>query len=116
MTRANTKPRKQCVKCPWKKSTNPRDIPDGYCETKHANLSRTIAPPGVLPTSPRLPMMACHESVPGRELPCVGWLSHQLNEGNNLGLRLAVIHGQIDANVRTIGPQHTRFEDTLPRR
>lgn len=113
--RERARPRRQCRACPWKTTTDPRDIPNGYCEVKHANLARTIAEPGVLPTSERLPMMACHESVIGRELPCVGWLVHQLNEGNNLTLRLAVIHGQIDANVRTVGPQHTRFEDTLPK-
>lgn len=33
----------QCAKCPWKVSTNPNEIPDGYCETKHKVLEETIA-------------------------------------------------------------------------
>ena len=42
------KPRKQCKKCPWRVSTNPREIPGGYCEKKHAALSKTIAEPGAI--------------------------------------------------------------------
>jgi hypothetical protein len=110
------KPRRQCHACPWKTSTDPFDIPDGYCPTKHKALSGTIAEPGTLapPRAGGLRLMACHESKIGKELPCVGWLMHQLGEGNNLGLRLAVMGGHVDANVETVGPQHTRFEDTLP--
>ena len=106
--------RKQCKACPWKVSTNPRDIPNGYCETKHAALASTIAPPGQLVSAGELRWMACHETPSGKEKPCVGWLVHQLGEGNNIGLRMAVIRGRVDANVETVGEQHTRLEDTLP--
>lgn len=110
-----SKPRRQCAKCPWKTSTDPHDIPGNYCESLHRGLESTIAEPGSLASlGGPLRVMACHESPPGRELPCVGWLVHQLNEGNNIALRLAVSLGRIDANVRTVGPQHERFEDTLP--
>lgn len=110
--------RKQCEKCPWKKSTNPRDIPNGYCERAHAALSNTIAEPGSLASAgaPLLPLMACHDSPLGQEVPCVGWLVHQLGEGNNLGLRWAVIQGRVDADVETVGAQHKSFEETLPRK
>lgn len=108
------KPRQQCAKCPWKTTTDPRDIPNGYCEARHANLRRTIAEPGRVVPVDGLRVMACHESEEGRELPCVGWLAHQLGEGNNIALRLAVLSGRIDADVETSGEQHTRFEDTLP--
>lgn len=94
--------RRQCAKCPWKKSVNPHDIPNGYSVEKHRGLKETIA-------------MACHETDMGRELPCVGWLLHQLGPGNNIALRLAAISGRVDANVQTVGPQHSRFEDTLPK-
>jgi len=109
------KPRKQCAKCPWKVSTNPHNIPNGYCVVKHEALSDTIAEPGALPSNfSSMRIMACHESVKGFDLPCVGWLVQQLGPGNNILLRLAVVHGRIDANVETVGPQHERFEDTLP--
>ena len=59
-------------------------------------------------------MMACHETARGRELPCAGWLHNQLGVGNNIALRIMVFKGQIDGNVEVVGPQHERFEDTLP--
>ena len=112
---AMSQPRIQCKACPWKVSTDPYDIPDGYDEDLHRSLTSTIAEPESLAGLSRpLRQMACHETMPGRELPCVGWLSHQIGEGNNLALRLAVMTGKIDANVKTVGPQHQRFEDTLP--
>lgn len=107
--------RKQCAKCPWKVSTNPHDIPNGYCPAKHAKLKGTIAEQGEYNLAgSSIRVMACHESVEGKDLPCVGWLHHQLGVGNNIGLRLACMAKKIDANVETVGPQHQRFEDTLP--
>ncbi len=110
-----TKPRKQCAKCPWKTSTDPHDIPDGYSEDAHKSLASTIAAPGSI-SAGGLRVFACHESKRGRETPCVGWLVNQLGPGNNIALRLAVMSHRVDANVRTIGPQHDTFEDTLPGR
>lgn len=108
-----SKPRKQCKKCPWKVDTDPRDIPNGYCETKHRGLRETIAEPGSLRPD-GLRIMACHDTRVGSELPCVGWLVNQLGPGNNIALRLAVMLDQIDGNVESVGEQHERFEDTLP--
>ena len=107
--------RKQCAKCPWKVGTDPNEIPNGYCVTKHAKLSRTIAEEGIIPL-PGTPLriMTCHETNDRRELPCVGWLDHQLGRGNNIALRMAVRNGRISANIETVGQQHVRFEDTLP--
>lgn len=34
---------KQCKKCPWRKDVDPLEIPNGYCENKHAGLVNTIA-------------------------------------------------------------------------
>jgi hypothetical protein len=108
------KPRRQCKKCPWKKGVDPFDIPDGYDAAKHAALADTIADPESLSLGP-IRMMTCHETVIGAELPCVGWLIHQLGPGNNIALRLRVATGQLDANVRTVGKQHETFADTLPK-
>lgn len=105
--------RRQCAKCPWKKSTDPFDIPNGYQASLHAALSCTIAEPGSV--SGELRMMACHETAKGSELPCVGWLVHQLGEGNNIPLRVKVAKGFVDANVQPVGEQHETFVDTLPK-
>lgn len=108
--------RKQCKKCPWRKDVDPNDIPNGYSRDKHAALKCTIAEPGGLRSMSGGSMMACHETAVGAEKPCVGWLVNQLGPGNNIGLRLRVMTGQIDGNVETVGEQHERFEDTLPRK
>lgn len=105
-------PRKQCKHCPWRVDVDPRDIPNGYCETKHRALESTVR--GGLSSLRGLRIMACHETPVGKESPCVGWLVNQLGPGNNLGLRMAVMAGRIDGNVETVGEQHERFEDTLP--
>lgn len=113
--------RKQCAKCPWKVGTDPHEIPGEYCEGKHRGLRSTISTDSDLYSAligGPLPIMACHESAVNRELPCVGWLYHQLTIGNNIGLRLAVRgkHPRISADFEIDGPQHETFEDTLPKR
>lgn len=110
------KPQKQCKKCPWRKDVDPNDIPGGYCVNKHKALEGTIAKEGDLTALKTgvLRMMACHESAPGKERACVGWVAHQLGPGNNIAVRLKVLDGKI-APPRTVGEQHERFEDTLPK-
>jgi hypothetical protein len=104
---------KQCAKCPWKVSTNPHDIPDGYCEVKHANLADTIAKEGQINLG-TLRIMACHHSEQGNEQHCIGWLHNQLGVGNNIGLRLRMINCENIREMKVYGEQHQRFEDTLP--
>lgn len=110
---AKPAPRRQCAKCPWKKGADPYEIPN-YIPKKHRELKVTIAEPGSLQNT-EYKLMACHETHGSGILPCIGWLVDQLGPGNNLPLRLAVHAGRVDANVETVGPQHERFEDTLPK-
>lgn len=105
------KPRKQCAKCPWKVATG-KDIPNGFAEDARARLRSMIAEPGTFLHTKQ--NMQCHETANTNPLPCVGWLVHQLGEGNNLRLRMAAALGQIDGNVQTVGPQHRRPEDVVP--
>lgn len=102
----------QCAKCPWKVETNPFEIPDGYSEEKHKNLSCTIAEQGDIraPSS----VMACHHSEPGNEEHCVGWIYNQLGVGNNIGLRLRMLSCENICDLKIVGEQHEIFEDTLP--
>jgi hypothetical protein len=104
---------KQCSKCPWKVSTDPRDIPDGYCEIKHANLRDTIAQPGELNLG-TMHVMACHYSTGEDNMYCVGWIVNQLGIGNNIGLRLRMLKCENANEIGVYGNQHERFEDTLP--
>jgi hypothetical protein len=108
--------RRQCTHCPWRTDVDPYDIPNGYSVDKHCGLKNTIARPGDLSgLFGPMHLMACHESKPGHEIVCVGWLANQLGPGNNIALRLRVATGVVDADVETVGPQHARLEDTLPR-
>ena len=105
---------KQCAKCPWKKSTNPFDIPDGYCEVKHKNLENTIAKDPI--ASIKLNRaMACHHSKEGAEEYCIGWLHNQLGVGNNIGIRLEMLNYSNAKDITIVGEQHDKFEDTLPK-
>ncbi len=103
---------KQCAKCPWKVSTDPNEIPNGYCRRKHADLRSTIAKPGELVMSGSIRMMACHETDVGRERPCVGWVAHQLGPGNNIALRMLARDGRFK-HLQLDGEQHETFEQTL---
>jgi len=110
---------RQCAKCPWRKDVDPNDIPNGYCPTKHAALDKTIAQENASAdeviksvTSGVLYIMACHET---HDAHCVGWLANQIGPGNNILLRIAMRDCENLGKLKTIGPQHPRFEDTLPK-
>jgi hypothetical protein len=100
----------QCTSCPWRVETNPHDIPNGYCEVKHAALERTIANPNDGIFGPRT-VMACHETD---EAHCLGWLSNQLGPGNNIGMRIRMMSCENASKIRLRGEQHQTFKDTLP--
>lgn len=103
----------QCQKCPWRKETNPHDIPNGYTEERHRALAATIAVGIDNLFSDELHVMACHEL---HEAHCIGWLAHQLGPGNNLALRLQVRSCTNAHRIRLRGEQHETFEDTLPKK
>ena len=107
---------KQCAKCPWKVSTNPYDIPNGYCKKKHADLINTIAEPGSINgVSGSMRAMACHESnAVGNESHCIGWLVNQIGPGNNIPLRIHMMSCENGSAIQLDGEQHETFEDTLP--
>ena len=104
----------QCDKCPWKLSTNPNDIPNGYSLEKHKDLANTIAdaddPFGQLKNN-ELRIMSCHEED---EAHCIGWLHNQLGIGNNICLRVEMLDYDNVNQIKVVGDQHLRFEDTLP--
>lgn len=102
----------QCAKCPWRVGVNPHQIPNGYSVEKHKALACTIARPADLGSiRGEARVMACHETD---DAHCVGWLAHQLGPGNNLGLRMQMLSCENAGDIKLIGEQHERFEDTLP--
>jgi hypothetical protein len=103
---------RQCEKCPWKVGTDPHEIPHGYSEAQHRALTATIATPGDLRST--VPAMSCHEHPVEDEAHCVGWLMNQLGVGNNIPLRIRMLSCENIGAVKIDGPQHQRFEETLP--
>jgi hypothetical protein len=103
----------QCPKCPWIKGSDPREIPNGYCESRHRELASTIARPADLADmhTTELHVMACHET---EDAHCVGWLMNQLGPGNNIALRLKMRSCENASKLRLRGEQHATFKDTLP--
>lgn len=101
----------QCGKCPWKVSTDPNKIPGGYSREKHEALSCTIS--NGLNLGGRINAMACHHSNTGDEHHCVGWLYNQLGVGNNIALRMHMRNCENLKNLKVIGKQHERFQQTL---
>lgn len=91
----------QCKACPWKVSTNPHtDIPGGYSPELHARLEVCTGEPGAS-------LMGCHESLPGKEQACVGWLVWAIGPGNSIPLRLAASRGDIPMHrLKLDGEQH----------
>lgn len=103
---------KQCAKCPWKKSVDPNNIPNGYDIEKHRALQSTIAEEGVynqLSNTESIHVMSCHEE---HEAYCIGWLMNQLGSGNNIALRIKMLDYDL-SRVEAIGEQHETFEDTI---
>lgn len=103
----------QCAKCPWKVSTNPHEIPDGYSVDLHKGLACTIKS-GMSSLGRSVVAMACHHSAHGKEDYCIGWLHNQLGVGNNIGLRIKMMNCENAGDIKIKGEQHQRFEDTLP--
>ena len=107
------KPRKQCVTCPWRADVDPWNMPGGHGYVLPEMLS-SHTPSGMESlATPVLRVATCHEAAIAKKLPCVGWLVHQLGPGNNFAVRLAVLRGSIDANVRTLGKQRDLPEEIL---
>jgi hypothetical protein len=103
----------QCAKCPWRVDVDPHDIPNGYSVDKHCALRSTIAKPGDVSTlrDSVQRVMACHET---QDTHCLGWLMNQIGPGNNIALRIQMMRCANMKDVRLVGEQHRRFQDTLP--
>lgn len=106
---------RQCSKCPWKKSTNPYDIPHDYSVDKHNALASTIANPESLAFTNVLRVMSCHEHDTMDEVMCVGWIHNQIGVGNNIGLRMRLRNCVNLSSLTVVGEQRQQFKDTLPR-
>jgi hypothetical protein len=93
--------KRPCRACPWKRTTNDADIPRFQVEL--ARNLRSSCEQGFQP------MFACHESEPGNEIVCAGYMASD-DCMNNFYVRLALVQGRILMLVRDPGLFHTYEE------
>lgn len=102
----------QCKNCPWKESVNPADIPNGFDYKAHKKLLDNQ--PKVLEIDKPLHVMSCHNSNDNDGMFCIGYLHNQLNQGNNISLRLRMLNCDNIAQIRVFGKQRKNFKDVKP--
>ena len=104
----------QCKTCPWKKSSKVADIPNYNCSL-HKSLIDTIADDegNLSKIGQQIKIMACHYSKDGAEKECVGWLNNQLGAGNNIPLRMRMMHCSNITDIKLDGLQKETFEETF---
>jgi hypothetical protein len=115
MKKKELKRTKQCATCPWRVNADVNKIPN-YDPELHGKLGCTIAEPGDIRTVySKQTVMACHYSTPEQEEYCIGWLRNQLDEGNNIGMRMKMMEYSNTRDIEVFGPQHRNFRDTIPK-
>lgn len=110
----------QCPTCPWVKGHSLSDIP-GYDRAQHLNLSNTISTSDVNaqvealhnPSDEPRRIMQCHYAAEGEPRYCIGWLHNQITIGNNLEMRVRVMHCTNLEQITLAGEQVDSFEQTL---
>jgi hypothetical protein len=110
---------KQCSNCPWKVSCDLSKIPN-YSKEYHEKLKTTIAKSVWESLADmekgRIHVFCCHESTGklGRKGEmCIGWLFNQLNQGNNIALRLDIQRYSNSSEIEIFGEQWNSFEETF---
>ncbi|WP_063802281.1 DUF6283 family protein [Burkholderia ubonensis] len=102
---------KPCPSCPWRKDSTARDIPNFSME-----LAEDLAKcsPNERNIGPELgaKMFACHQSKPGEEFACAGWLAVV---GNcHPDVRLAVFRKELDPAALTPGKDWPELHENYP--
>jgi hypothetical protein len=102
--------RKPCPGCPWWRHTHAQDIPGFELE-----LAEQLA--GTCEGKPQFdePMFACHQSMPGQEVVCSGWLAVYGND--SVPARLARAQGRLPHEPFEPDPAwpalHPSYEDMM---
>lgn len=108
--------RRPCPTCPWRVDRDASTIP-GFSLEKAERLDRTCPNDHGRGSGPNFgdPVFACHQSRPGEEVVCAGWLA--VFGGLHPNMRLAVCQGRIDPAALSPGegwPElHQTFEEFI---
>jgi hypothetical protein len=105
---------KPCKACPWQLHSSAGDIPNFDLELAE-RLARTCPDARGMGPEFGATIFACHESKPGREHACAGWLAAVGHA--HPAVRLAVVTGRLDASrlsPRPGWPQlHQNFQSLI---
>jgi hypothetical protein len=105
--------RKPCPSCPWLVGNDGSDIPNFSLEL--AEGLRSTCPAGHLGPDFGAPLFACHQSRPGAEILCAGWLA--TNGHAHPGVRLKIAQGRIEIEALTPRPGwpalHGSFDELI---
>lgn len=105
---------KQCANCPWKKSTKHEDIDrrEGFDVEYYKSVRDDfVSRPGFIGMSQDHDNMGCHKHPDEDDVPCIGWLAHEVGPGNNIGLRLWLTQFENSWDIETVGEQHKSIYD-----
>lgn len=104
-------PAQPCKSCPWRCDQKAADIP-GFDLALAEQLSDTC--PDERNTGPAwgAALFACHQSKPGNELICRGWLA-QVGRAHP-SIRLAVLQGRLSPQLLTPNPAGPALHNTYP--
>lgn len=97
--------RAPCDECPWR-----RDVPEGLYPVIPSTAAAVQGGPGA--EAPMdAPIVACHKSPEGDDLPCAGWLA--VAGVDHLGVRLAVAQGRIPPEALRPGEDWPELVDSF---
>lgn len=108
--------RRPCASCPWRVDQDASTIPNFRLDLAEGLAATCPSEVGEL--MPGQPMFACHQSRPGAEVVCAGWLA--VEGWHHMGARLMAMTGEYPAEAFHPGaardgwPElHERYGDVL---
>jgi Family of unknown function (DUF6283) len=97
-----------CKSCPWRVDAKADDIPAFDMEKAEGLVDCNSGLFGA-------PIMACHLSTEGNDIPCAGWLARE--GANNIFVRLRVASGNTDPAALVLSPDwpetHASYDEVL---
>lgn len=100
-----------CKTCPWRRDQDAQDIPNFRLELAECLIDtcpdeRGMGPDGMAAS------FGCHQSQPGKEVPCAGWL-HQVGLAHP-GVRLGLLTGTYTPEqVQPRDDLHPNYQEVL---
>ncbi|MDQ8034101.1 MAG: DUF6283 family protein [Bordetella sp.] len=107
-------PQRPCPSCPWRVDQGAKDIPH-FSLPLAEQLARTCPDERGHGPDFGAPLFACHQSRPGAEVHCAGWLASVGHA--HPGVRLAITSGRLDPGSLAPEPDwprlHTDYAQVL---